>query len=173
MVGWSDIPADLSNLVAIERLRKFLPTAPVVSSDLIRASATADALVPDTRLPHDPGLREINFGGWELKTFAEIEATEPELIRAYWDTPGDVAPPGGESWNSVCRRVNAAIDRHLSQNHENLIVVAHFGVILTQVQRALDLGAYETFGHKIDNLSATVLAYELGNWSVERINHRA
>ena len=170
MVGWSDIPADLSDTAAIARLRDYLPDAPVVSSDLIRATATADALGRDRRLPHDPALREINFGAWELRTFREVEAEDPTTIRAYWDTPGHIAPPGGESWNAVRRRVDDAIDGYLTAGHPDLIIVAHFGMILTQVQRALGIGAYAAFGHKIDNLSVTDLHYD-GGWTVGRINH--
>jgi len=173
MVGWSDLPADLSDTAAIARLRAYLPAAPVVSSDLIRASATADALRPRDRLPHDPALREINFGAWELRTFAQIEAEAPATIRAYWETPGDVAPPNGECWNAVRRRVDAAINGLLALDHENLIVVGHFGMILTQVQRALGIEAYAAFGHKIDNLSVTDLAFAHGAWTVGKINHTA
>ncbi len=169
MVGWSDIPADLSDTAAIARLRDHLPDAPVVSSDLVRASATADALSPALRLPHDPNLREINFGDWELRSFAEVEAEDPHTIRNYWEDPGHIAPPGGESWNAVRNRVDNAIDGYLS--YDDIIVVAHFGVILTQVQRALGIGAYAAFSHKIDNLSVTELAYDAGQWHVDRINH--
>lgn len=171
MVGWSDIPADLSDIAAIGRLRAFLPDAPVVSSDLIRAAATADTLNPTTRLPHDSSLREINFGDWELRTFSEVEADDPERIRAYWETPGHVAPPNGESWNAVRQRVDDAIEGYLRRAYDDLIVVAHFGVILTQVQRALGIGAYEAFGHRIDNLSVTVLNTQRDGWTAERINH--
>ena len=119
MVGWSDIPADLSDTAAIARLRNFLPDAPVVSSDLIRATATADILKPSSRLPHDKNLREINFGDWELKTFSAVEAEDPQTLRAYWETPGHVAPPNGESWNAVQHRVDGAIDDHLHGGHKD------------------------------------------------------
>ena len=43
--GWRDVPADLSDHAALARLDAFLPPdARLISSDLIRASATADAL---------------------------------------------------------------------------------------------------------------------------------
>ena len=172
MVGWTDIPADLSDTAAISRLRAFLPAAPVVSSDLIRATATADALTPERRLPHARDLREINFGDWEMRTFSEVEAEDPKTLRAYWETPGTIAPPNGESWNAVMARVDKAINGYLQEGYTDLIIVAHFGVILTQVQRALGIGAYEAFGHKIDNLSATVLSCNASGWTAERINHK-
>ena len=171
MVGWTDIPADLSDGAALERLRDHLPDAPVVSSDLIRASATADALNRQSRLPHDPALREINFGVWEMLTFTEIEAQDADKIRAYWDTPGDITPDDGESWNAISARVSAAIDHYSAQGFRDLIVVAHFGAILTQVQRALKCDGYTAFSHKIDNLSVTDMTLTNGNWQIGRINH--
>ena len=53
----------------------------------------------------------------------------------------------------------------------HIIAVAHFGVILTQVQRALGVTPYEAIGHKIDNLSVTTLHHDSGTWTVESINH--
>ena len=48
MVGWSDLPADLSDTAALARLEAALPReAVVISSDLIRAVATADAIQGD------------------------------------------------------------------------------------------------------------------------------
>ncbi|MGV6805866.1 MAG: histidine phosphatase family protein [Ruegeria sp.] len=174
MVGWSDIPADLSDQAAIARLQNFLPrNAVVVSSDLSRASDTATAIQGTRRrLPHLRDLREIHFGSWELRSYTEIEAEDAELAFAYWDNPGDVRPPNGESWNDVRTRVDAAIDS-LVQNYSgaDVVVVAHFGVILTQVQRALELDAQQTFAHRIDNLSVTQLGFDGTHWRVGAINH--
>ena len=99
MVGWSDIPADLSDRAALRRLADFLPgDATVVSSDLLRCRATADAIAGRRpRLPDRRDLREIHFGTWEMRSFEEVEAEDPERIHAYWNRPGDVRPPGGRS----------------------------------------------------------------------------
>ncbi len=174
MVGWSDIPADLSDRAAITRLHDLLPAeALVISSDLSRAADTASAIQgARQRLPHHRDLREIHFGTWELRGFKDIEAEDPDLAFAYWDNPGDVRPPEGESWNEVRSRVDTIIDRLIADHTgRDLIVVAHFGVILTQVQRALDLDAQKTFSHRIDNLSVTDITHHGDRWSVGRINH--
>lgn len=174
MVGWSDLPADLSDAQLVARVAASLPEAAlVVSSDLIRAADTATAIGGARhRLPHDPGLREIHFGDWELRRFAEIEADDPHRIRAFWEQPGDVRAPGGESWNEVCARVDASIDRLIAAHAgRDLIVVAHFGAILTQVQRAENLTAEEVFAHRIDNLSVTEIHCETDGWRLGRINH--
>lgn len=170
MVGWTDLPADLSDAAALARLTAHLPSgAPVISSDLSRAVATADALGPRPRLPHDPGLREIHFGHWETRAFAEIEAEDPEHIRAFWDTPGDIRPPGGESWNELTARTWAALDR-LQGRAPDLIVVAHFGPIVAALQRAEGLSPEAAFAHRIDNLSVTCLTFSPPK--VLSINHR-
>ncbi|WP_373635164.1 histidine phosphatase family protein [Yoonia sp. SS1-5] len=171
MVGWADIPADLSDQDAVRRLRAYLPAAPVVSSDLSRAVATADDLGAQSRLDHDPALREMNFGDWDMRHFADVEKENPQHIRAFWETPGDIAPPNGESWNTLCDRVGNAIDGYLTRGFDDLIVVAHFGTILSQIQRAAGMTAYEAFGHKIDNLSVSDIAFIDGQWRVGRINH--
>jgi len=175
MIGWTDLPADLSDLDAIRRLRASLPAAAVtVSSDLARAVTTADALCTGHRLPHDTALREIHFGTWEQRTFTEAEAEDPDLIRAFWDQPGQVRAPGGEGWDDLTQRVWAATDR-LAQSHpgSDIVIVAHFGAILAALQRALGIAAVQVFAHKIDNLSVTELILDPAGWQVGRINHRA
>lgn len=176
MVGWSDIPADLSDLAALSRLSAALPQdAAIVSSDLHRAIATADAVQGSRlRLPHDKMLRELHFGDWELRSHNEVEAEAPDLIRAFWDRPGDVRAPGGESWNDINARVWAATDRLISTfNGQNIVVVAHFGAILSALQRANALTPEQVFSHRIDPLSITEMAFDGKNWQTGRINHIA
>jgi len=174
MVGWSDLPADLSDTAALARLSSYLPTkALVVSSDLCRASDTATAVQGDRhRLADMPGLREINFGAWELRTWADIDAEDPERIRAYWETPGDATPPNGESWNQVRARVDTAIDALVTSHAgHDLIVVGHFGQILTQLQRAGQLSSAQAFAHRIDNLSVSEISLGPDGWRSGTINH--
>ena len=147
----------------------------MVSSDLIRASATADTLASASRLrlPHDRDLRELDFGLWDGMHARDVSQSHPELSRAYWTTPGDIAAPEGESWNDAARRINAAVDR-ITQAHPNtdIIAVAHFGVILTQVQRALGVDAHAAMAHKIDNLSVTDIHITPQGWDIGTINHQ-
>lgn len=173
-VGWRDVAADLSDRAAIARLDAYLPKrALLVSSDLIRAVATADVLgAGRDRLPHAPAIREFNFGTWDGLRFDAIAAAHPELSRRYWEEPGDVAPPGGESWNDVAIRVGDFVDRMNAGHPEaDVIAVAHIGVIMTQIQRASGSTASAAMGHEIGNLSVTRLIHGDG-WRVEAIDHR-
>lgn len=173
MVGWSDVPADTSDRAALGRLRDTLPEAPVVTSDLTRTRQTAEALaLPGPRLPDEPGLREIHFGDWELQAFDAVSARTPDHIRAFWDEPGDIAPPGGESWTAFASRVDAATDRLIGLGHADLVVICHFGVILRHVERALRLPTRAAFGHRIDPLSLTEIETAPTGWKARRINHR-
>jgi alpha-ribazole phosphatase len=173
-VGWRDVPADLSDTDQLARLAAYLPQKSLlVASDLQRASATADAIgLGQTRLPHAPDLREFDFGEWDGLHFAAVAEKYPALSRAYWESPGDVAPPGGESWNAATARVNAFVDATtLFYPGQHIIAVAHIGVILTQVQRAKSLSPQQAIGQYIDNLSVTRISWQSGSAVAEVINH--
>ena len=151
MIGWTDLPADLSDGPALARLSAALPAAPVVSSDLRRTIDTATALQADRpRLPHEHALREFHFGDWEGRGFDGPE--DPEL-RAYFDDPGTRRAPGGESWEDVAARAGAALARVATG--PDLIVVTHMGVILTQWARATGQAPYSALAQRIDPLSLT------------------
>lgn len=171
MVGWSDIPADLSDHAAFTRLIAALPAqAPIISSTLRRAIGTAEMITQSRHvLDPDPDLREIHFGAWENLTFDQANARDPDTLKRFWDTPGENAAPEGESWNDLRKRVNRAADRLLARPEPDIIVVAHFGTILCQVQRALDVSTTEAFAQKIDNLSLSCLSFEDG-WQASSIN---
>lgn len=174
-VGWRDVPADLSDTRQIARLRQHLPKAAmVVSSDLQRCTATAEALLGPRhqRLPHDPALRELHFGDWDGLHFSQVAKRDPELSRAYWETPGDICAPGGESWNQTAARVDAAVNRiNTAHPTGHIIAVAHFGVILTQAQRALGISPAAVMAHKIDNLSVTEIRFDAEGPKLIRLNH--
>lgn len=174
--GWRDIPADLSDTAGIARLEAGLPKgASVISSDLVRASATADAVAQDrTRLAHRKGLRELNFGSWDGVPFGEVAKQDPEGSRKFWEEPGDFAPPEGESWNGLSARIGGEIKSLCSEIGDgDVVVVAHFAVILTAIQIAGGLSAKQAFKFKIDNLSVTHLDYfhDQDSWRINRINH--
>jgi broad specificity phosphatase PhoE len=173
-VGWRDVPADLSDAGLVSRVSNYLPKdAVVISSDLIRAKATANAIAGErNQLKPDPRLREFNFGDWDGLTFEEVSRRDDELSRKYWERPGDVKPPNGESLNEVANRVNACVEDLTSRfQGQHIVVVAHIGVIMTQIQKVSGGDAYRAMGHQIDNLSTTDLRYDRANWYQGVINH--
>lgn len=170
LAGWTDIPADLSDVSLLSRLSSFLPErAVVISSDLSRASKTADAIAQDRRrLPDAPELREINFGSWDGKPFSLISREHPSLSRKFFSDPGSHAPPGGELWTDVSRRVSDFVDlTTASRFGEHIVAVAHFGTILTQVQRATKQSTRALSALKVKNLSVTRLSVSADVWTMD------
>lgn len=172
MTGWTDLPADLSDHTRIARLRTALPRHfRLLSSDLIRTRATARVLAPNAPLWKMPGLREINFGAWEGRTAAQIEATDADLARRYWSDPGDHAPKGGESWNGFSARIHRVTDQICTAcPGEDLVCVLHFGVIVAMLARALDAPAARAFGCVIDPLSLTCIDRIGPHWRIGTVN---
>ncbi len=173
-LGWRDVAADLSDTGAVDRLDAYLPKGAVLlSSDLIRATATADAIDKGRiRQPPAPQLREFNFGDWDGLSFDEVAKRDPVKSRKFWEYPGDIAPPNGESWHRVAARV-APYVAEINQRFagRDIIAVAHIGVIMTQIGMAGGMAPAKAIGHEIDNLSVTRLVWDDAAWCVQAINH--
>ncbi len=173
-VGRTDLPADLSDTAALARLEAYLPSAAlIVSSDLSRASTTANAIAGDRqRLDELTSLREMDFGDWETREFSDIAQTDPDLSRAFWSDPATATPPRGESWQQVTDRVNRATDQIMATHPgRDIIAVAHVGVIITQLQRAGKMTSVSAMSFTIDNLSVTRLEFLDPDWRVRGVNH--
>lgn len=111
----------------------------VVSSPLRRARSTAEAVASAAGVPLvvDDDLVETDFGSWEGLTFTDVSTRWPAEMRA-WLANADVAPPDGESFAAVGKRVLGALDRLLSSHPgQTLAVVSHVTPIKTMICRAL------------------------------------
>ena len=111
----------------------------IVTSPLRRARRTAEAVAEASGAPLvvDDDLVEADFGTWEGLSFAEASAKSPEEMTA-WLGSADAAPPGGESFADVARRVLRALDRLLEAYPERTVVlVSHVTPIKTLLCRAL------------------------------------
>lgn len=171
--SWTDLDCDLSDTVRTEWLDRVLPThAIVVSSDLKRASKTADLLsVSRTRRPDAPELREMNFGEWECKTAEEILESHRNLANAFWSNPCTVSPPGGENWTDVLSRVNPYILDTASRNPgQPIIAVAHYGVILSHYMHAAAISAEAALEEHVRCLSLSHFRYLGQCWHVHDLN---
>ncbi len=173
--GHLNLPADLSDVEQIARLKAYLPVdAKILSSDLSRARETAKAIYNgQTWLPEAPEFREMDFGDWDGQDFETVEKANPALWRAFWETPGKTAPPNGESFDQLTTRINAglkALHQHRPQGH--IIITAHFAVILAALKLATGMPTTAAFSFKINNFSVTKLDYlhKSNNWRVMGVN---
>ena len=86
--------------------------ARLLSSDLARASDTADALAARTGLAveHDPRLREIHVGQWQGLRHTEVMARFPEVVAALDRGEDAVRGVTGERVADVRVRMRAVFD---------------------------------------------------------------
>ncbi|WP_370109579.1 bifunctional RNase H/acid phosphatase [Streptacidiphilus sp. MAP12-33] len=145
----------------------------IVSSPLRRcretAQASAEALGLEVRI--EEALRETDFGSFEGLTFAEVKERQPEALDAWLASP-KTAPPDGESFVAVSRRVAAARDRLLARYAgRTVLVVSHVTPIKTLVRLAL--GAPTESLYRMELSAAAVCSvqfYADGNASLRLFN---
>ncbi|HET8615464.1 MAG TPA: bifunctional RNase H/acid phosphatase [Actinomycetales bacterium] len=118
------------------------PVDAVVCSPMARtrqtAQVVADRLGLDVR--EDSGWRECAFGQWDGLTVGEVGERWPDELAA-WQTSTSVAPPGGESFDDVERRVRVARDRLLARHpRQRVLVVTHVTPIKQLVRLAVGAG---------------------------------
>lgn len=135
--------------------------AAVVTSPLGRALQTAEAVAQQAGAPLivDEDFAETDFGSWEGLTFAEAMTRWPDEMTA-WRADATAAPPGGESFAAVAKRVDAALDRVLgAQQGQTVVVVSHVTPIKTVVCRALLAPTAALFRIYLDVASLTEAAW--------------
>lgn len=102
-----------------------------VLSDLTRCKQSAEILCPNTPRITTEAFREMYFGEWELKTYAEL--CNQAVYREWLDDPFTKRPPNGESFSDMGKRVTAGWEmlRKLAaeQNNQRILLVTHGGVI--------------------------------------------
>lgn len=152
--GQSDIPLDdvgrAQAKAAASRLAALAPDR-IVSSDLVRAADTAQALADVTggTVELDPRLRELNFGEREGLTWGEAWTAFPEGMKAWAD--GDESQiPGSETHRQAGERFAAALHDLLEDLPPAgvMVVVAHGAVLRTGACAFLDIpeSHWATFG---------------------------
>lgn len=143
--GQIDIGLDPVGVTQADRAARMLATlAPdaIVSSDLVRARDTADALARLIGLPVtlDEGLREFDAGGWQGLTTAEIKEQFAAEYEA-WRGGQPVRRGGGELETEVAQRAAAAIERAAEKVPDGgtVVAVSHGGAARVAIGALLGL----------------------------------
>jgi len=111
--GQADPPLDALGQVQSRQAARELAADPpdlILTSDLLRARSTADALAELTGTPMnvEPRLREIDMGSWQGLTRAEVAASYPDQYAA-WLAGRPLLDRGGETKAQLDARVLAAL----------------------------------------------------------------
>ncbi len=153
-----------------ERL-KHEPIAAVYVTSLRRTAETAAPLCKHLGLEPivEPDLREVHLGEWE-GGIMRIKAYEndPIYLRVQEEQRWDVIP-GAESWDTLNRRVFAALNRIAAKHRDQLVAaVVHGGVIGHILAHAT--GARPFAFNGADNGSITHIVMMDGRIMVRRFN---
>jgi ribonuclease H / adenosylcobalamin/alpha-ribazole phosphatase len=145
----------------------------VVSSPMRRARETADIVAAALRLPVSEvdELRECAFGDWEGRSFADVRERWPDELAA-WLASASVAPPGGESFEAVGRRVRRARDKLIARHPDGtVLIVSHVTPIKTLVRVSLGAPASALYRMELSPASLTEIQwYSDSNASLRRFN---
>jgi len=151
--------------------------AAVVTSPLSRCVRTAELIAAEVGgadITVLPDLIECDFGEWEGLTFAEAQERSPEAMNAWLDSP-NVAPPGGESFETVARRARSALSTVLRSYPSGVVVmVSHVSPIKLILRDAL--AANDLFLHRLFLDAAGVSTMDVwpdGNVAVRSVNETA
>ncbi len=143
--GQTDIPLDELGVTQAARAAKSLAKlhpSRIVSSDLMRAKSTADALAALTGLTveTDPGLRETFAGEWEGLTRTELEERFPGEM-SVWSAGSEARPGGGENRLEVADRMVAVVDRVLAEleDGQTVVIATHGGAARAAIGALLEL----------------------------------
>ncbi len=85
-------------------------------------------------------LAEIDLGKWEGLEIDEVQKGWPDEFAKRREDMENFAPPGGEAWGAVQKRVVAAIEKILKEAPEGpVFVCAHLGVIGVYLCHVMEL----------------------------------
>ena len=171
--GHHDVPlADTFGTEAAQLRAKLPGSAPgwrVLSSPAARCRRLADALWPaPAAVTEDARLRELHFGTWENRPWAELPAEELNPWMADFVT---LAPPGGESFAELHVRTGALLAELLAAPAAAPVaLVAHAGVVRSLLCHALGLPLAQAFQLNIDFASVSGLHHSQRRWEVRFVN---
>jgi broad specificity phosphatase PhoE len=141
-------------------LRPYRPAVAYVSP-LARARETGELALAGTGVPivPVPELREFSLGEWEGCLSEDIRTRAGDPYGAWVRAPLDCPPPGSEPLEAVRERVLVALERIAAEhrNGEDVMVVAHGGVISVYICHLLGCSLNTLWRLRVDNCSLTVV----------------
>lgn len=124
--GAADIPALPESLAALhENAAAYPRAARYYTSGLLRTEQTLEAIYGPVAHQQLPGLREMNFGDFEMKSYQELKDTA--AYQAWITDVEHNVCPNGESAPQVLERNRAAMAQVLAAG-EDAVCIIHGGV---------------------------------------------
>ncbi|ADJ22316.1 Phosphoglycerate mutase [Hyphomicrobium denitrificans ATCC 51888] len=131
-----------------------------------RAVETAAALNVDAKI--EPLIRDMDLGRWAGRTFADVEASEPEAMVG-WLTDTAASPHGGESVEALLARVANWL-RAAPERQGRSVAVTHPAVIRAAVVVALEANPVSFWRIDIAPLGIVELGSNGKRWTLKSLN---
>ncbi|MGF6572364.1 Broad specificity phosphatase PhoE [Paraburkholderia fungorum] len=126
---------------AVRARMAFSGDAAAFVSPAVCARETASALGLAATV--DEALADINYGRWRGQRLIDIANEAPQELAA-WTRDPDAAPPGGESFAALVKRVGAWLDAlnpttadHASNHPRHVVAVTHAPLLRAAIVHAL------------------------------------
>ena len=150
MQGHTDIELDEIGLDQARRLGLRLADEKVdiiYTSDLARAAKTAEIINShhNAEFVTTPALREIGFGIYEGRVYAEVGQEMNQYISQ------NLPVPDGECIFDYFTKIHAFLDEITAKHHRNIIVVGHHGTVRAAICYFLQIPIEERGRFHIDN----------------------
>lgn len=136
------------------------PVDALYASPLRRAAETAEIIagVLGQVIRTDPRLMEINVGVFQDQLRADLERDHADALRCWLSGDPDYVIPGGESRRQLARRGVAVFEDIRRAGHEQAVVVAHGGLLVSTIKSLLGIPLHEP-PLALENCSVSTLAW--------------
>ena len=160
-IGSTDVPLSVRGFnqarKVASRLQKF--KGKIFVSPMKRAMQTAGEIIKKCKQDFTiiPELKEIDFGDIETLSLTKVMKRYPDLLSRWMKYEKGFKFPGGESLKDFNSRVARAARLILTSESDNILVVAHGGVIRVLICFFLKLNLNKSVMFDIKNTSVTTL----------------
>jgi len=133
-----------------------------------RAVETASALKLEAKI--EPLLRDMDLGRWAGRSFADVEASEPQEMMQWLGDPAS-SPHGGEAIEALLSRVANWL-KMTSERPGRSVAVTHAAVIRAAIIAAIDAKPVSFWRIDVAPLSIVELSSNGHRWALKSIRAR-
>ncbi|MDN6196065.1 MAG: histidine phosphatase family protein [Atopostipes suicloacalis] len=132
-LGWTNAPLSRKGKLETKELAKKLKGVnpdKIITSDLIRCQQTTNLLFPNRKSLKMSDFREMHFGDFEGKSYAELK--KKEEYQDWLNSSFKLSPANGESFSIFADRIEEGLAKVidlLEPEDMNYLLVSHAGVI--------------------------------------------
>ena len=148
----------------------------VYSSDLSRAKITAQFTADKFGLTvlTTTDFREVDFGEWEGKYFADLQKADADRLKIFHTSPDKLKLKGAETFQQAQSRamkgLKKIIDAHEKSGESCVVIAAHGSINRLIICAILDIPIKNIWKISQFNTAVNIFRVDDGNFTVNLIN---